>query len=243
MHSFVSAVTRNLAAAALAIIPFIAVADDMPGEYEFVKELFPGVEVTAARPAPMAGWVEIEVGPEIFYVSEDQKLLIQGEVYDIESKTSLTQASKSKARLVYVDRFGDDESILFPAAEPMAEIIVFTDIDCGYCRKFHRQIAEYNDLGITVRYLFFPRSGPGTDSWAKAEAVWCADSQQDALTAAKNNEEFATEPCDASIVARHYDAVRELGVSGTPALLTTEGQLIIGYRDPAELLEILNAEI
>ena len=67
-------------------------------------------------------------------------------------------------------------------------VTVFTDVDCGFCRKFHSQIADLNKAGVRVRYLMFPRTGPGTESWKKAEQVWCANDRRDALTRAKRGE-------------------------------------------------------
>jgi thiol:disulfide interchange protein DsbC len=104
-------------------------------------------------------------------------------------------------------------------------------------------MSDYNDLGISIRYLFFPRSGPDTDSWAKAESVWCAASRQQALTQAKNGASLPVADCGTTPIASHYKLVNELGLTGTPALFTEGGQLLIGYRDPAQLLTMLEDEI
>jgi thiol:disulfide interchange protein DsbC len=245
MKPFAHRYVPSLAALAgmLAMTVAVAASGAVPSEYRFVQELFPEVEVTNVRKSPLPGFLEMEVGADIFYVTEDGKYLIQGEVYDIATKVSLTENAKTGARLAVLERFGDDKSILFAAAEPVTTITVFTDIDCGYCRKLHREIAEFNDKGISVRYLFFPRSGPATESWAKAEAVWCADAQQEALTMAKNNVEVESADCDAGVVAEHYAAVEELGLRGTPAILTESGALVIGYRTADEILEITSMEL
>ena len=231
--------------AAIAALLFIAPlrASDLPAEYQFIAELFPDVQINDVRTAPIDGFLELEIGADVFYLSEDGQYLLQGEIYDVPTKVNLTETSKARARMAFVERFGDAESIVFEAEEEVAEVVVFTDIDCGYCRKLHREMTAYNDAGISIRYLFFPRSGPGSASWAKAEDVWCAESQQEAMTAAKNNEEFDSADCDASVVAQHYDTVQQLGLSGTPALLTSDGVLLIGYRSADELLQILNADI
>lgn len=218
-------------------------ADELPEKYKFAQALFPTIEITDIRPAPVEGLLEMTVGADIFYLSEDGKFLLQGELYDIVAKKNLSEVAKESARQPYFDRFGDDESIVFPAEDPDAEVLVFTDIDCGYCRKLHRDIQGYNDSGITIRYVFFPRSGPATESWRKAQDVWCANDRRDALTKAKNNQDFSSnKPCDGSIIAEHYKVVQDLGLTGTPALLTSSGRLIVGYRSPDELLEILQGD-
>jgi thiol:disulfide interchange protein DsbC len=215
----------------------------VPEQYEFVTGLFPDVEVTDVRESVLPGFLEMEVGADIFYVTADGKYLMQGDVYDIATKVNITDNAKTGSRIAILEQFDDSKSILFAADDPITTVTVFTDIDCGYCRKLHREIQDYNDLGISVRYLFFPRSGPGTESWAKAESVWCAESPKAALTLAKNNEEIVSAPCDASVVAEHYGVVDELGLRGTPAIITQTGVLLIGYKSPAELLEIIAADV
>jgi len=240
MTSFFS---RCIPALMIALLALPLRAADLPDEYQFIADLFPEVEIGEVRDAPIEGFLELEIGADIFYLSDDGKYLLQGEIYDVPTKVNLTETSKARARMAFVEQFGDAESIVFAADEEVAEVVVFTDIDCGYCRKLHREMASYNEAGISIRYLFFPRSGPGSPSWSKAEDVWCADSQQEAMTMAKNNEDFESTDCDASIVAQHYDTVQQLGLSGTPALLTDDGILLIGYRSADELLEIINADI
>jgi thiol:disulfide interchange protein DsbC len=116
---------------------------------------------------------------------------------------------------------------------------VFTDIDCGYCRKLHSQIAEYNKQGIRVRYLFYPRSGPGTESWQKAEAVWCATNRNEALTRAKNGEEIKSAKCPSDIVARDWELGHKLAVEGTPSILLPNGEMLPGYLPPTQLARAL----
>ncbi len=230
-------------ASGLLFMGFQAQAGDLPPEYAFVQEIFPSVEITEVRPSPVDGVLEMVVGADIFYITSDGRYLLQGELFDIKNKVSVTEKAKQSTRLNYVNRFDDDRSILFAADDPVAEVLVFTDIDCGYCRKLHRQMDGYLENGISIRYLFFPRSGPDTASWSKAETVWCAESRQDAMTRAKNNEKVESDDCDASIVASHYKVGGELGLTGTPALLTKEGALIVGYRSPDELLELLGEDM
>jgi len=245
MKSVISSLVSAAATAGLIVAAGVGsvAASELAPEHEFLKELFPQTEISAVNDAPFAGFYEMKVGADVFYVSKDGSFLIQGEVYDIETKLNLTESSKANTRKAYASRFNDEQSIVFPAENPIGEVVVFTDIDCGYCRKLHREMANYHEKGISIRYVFFPRSGPGSSSWQKAEAVWCAESQAAAMTQAKNNEEVQSEPCDASIIDEHYAVVNELGLSGTPALLTERGDLIIGYRSAEELIKIINLEI
>jgi len=230
--------------AAIALAGFLmpAAHAEVPAEYAFVNDALPGLDIELVQPSPAPGYLEVHNGPNIFYISEDGGYLFVGNLIDVEDETNLTEISKSAKRTGYVEKFGDEQSIVFAAENEIAEVVVFKDIDCGYCRKLHREIADYNKAGISIRYLFFPRSGPNTASWEKAENVWCSENQQEAMTRAKNNEAVEAPECDASVIAEHYAAVNELGLNGTPALLVEDGSLIIGYRSAEELLEILDPD-
>ena len=118
---------------------------------------------------------------------------------------------------------------------------MFTDVDCSWCRRLHSQIADYNRLGVRVRYLAWPRSGPATESWVRAENVWCAANKTDALSRAKRGEPVKTASCSANPVQREWDLGRELGLRGTPGLILPDGELVPGYLPPADLLKHLQA--
>ena len=223
----------------LALFTIQAVAAELPEEYAFVQDVLPGVEVTSVAPTVINGLLEVAVGAEIYYVSQDGKYFMQGEIMDLDTRTNLTEQSRTIARGIYLANFSDDTAITFAAKDEKYKVLVFTDIDCPYCRKLHREINNYNERGITVQYLFFPRSGPGTDSWAKAEAVWCSESQQEAMTNAKGGEAIEAEDCGETVVAEHYKLGKDLGIAGTPAIFTESGELIVGYRSADELLVLL----
>jgi thiol:disulfide interchange protein DsbC len=116
-------------------------------------------------------------------------------------------------------------------------VTVFTDIDCGFCRKFHNQIADLNKAGVRVRYMMFPRTGPGTESWKKAEQVWCAADRRDALTRAKRGETVKSKNCGDTAIKTQYDMGSDLGVEGTPAIFTQNGDYIGGFLTPEELVQ------
>jgi thiol:disulfide interchange protein DsbC len=126
--------------------------------------------------------------------------------------------------------------IVFSPDEVEATVSVFTDIDCTFCRRLHAQIDQYMEQGIEVRYFLYPRNGPTSPSWAKAENVWCANDRNEALTLAKLDKEFPTRTCDASIVSTHYAIGQDVGLRGTPAIVLDNGTLFSGYM-PAEQLK------
>ena len=217
-----------------------AVADD---EYSAVEEriraLAPNAGSIAISETPIEGVLMVQVSGDIVYATTDGKYLIQGRVIDLETREDLTEGAKAEVRKELMAGIDTSRQIAFAPENPEYELTVFTDIDCGYCRKLHQQVAEYNEQGISIRYMAFPRAGIGSRSYEKAVSVWCADDPQEAMTQAKAGSDPAPAQCDNPIAAQ-YQLGMELGVSGTPALLTNDGQLIPGYVAPEQLKQRLD---
>jgi thiol:disulfide interchange protein DsbC len=202
----------------------------------WIAAQFPELDPDSVRPTPIPGIYEIMIGERVAYVSEDAKYMFQGDIYDLGTEENLTEQRRADARLDAIDAVGESNMIIFAPDKPAEHTItVFTDLDCGYCRKLHREIAQYNAAGFRVRYLFFPRSGPNTESWAKADAVWCADDRNDALTRAKRGEVIESEDCGPTPTSQHYRLGQSFGIRGTPAIITDHGVLVPGYLPAAEL--------
>lgn len=223
----------------LSSAPVVCATDANEIDYDKILEVFPELSRGAISPSPMPGIYRIMMGGQISYVSADGRYLLQGDVYDIEEERNLTEMHRETARQSAIDRIGENRMIVFRPEEVRHSVTVFTDIDCGYCRKLHRQIDAYNERGIEVRYLFFPRSGPDTESWFKAESVWCADDRNSALTQAKSGASIDSVECSPTPVEEHYQLGRSIGIRGTPAIVAQGGELIPGYVSPNELLEHL----
>lgn len=207
---------------------------------QLAKKL-PGAKPEDVRPTPIAGIYEISMGSSTAYISADGKYLISGDLYEIASKTNLTEERRSEGRVKGLATLKDADLIVFASATPVKHTItVFTDTDCGYCRKLHSEIAELNKLGIRVRYAAYPRGGPGTEGWVTAEAVWCAKDRRAALTRAKLGEPVAGATCGTTPVASQYKLGEEMGVNGTPAIFTESGNYIGGYLPPQKLATYLD---
>jgi len=206
-----------------------------------LQSLAPGMEVGRIGESPIPGYREVAIGARVVYVSNDGKRLIQGNVLDLETRESLTQASEAGLRKDMLAAYGEDSRITFAAAEPKYEITVFTDIDCGFCRRMHSEIAEYNRRGITVNYLFYPRSGLGSESFQKAVDVWCATDRRKAMTDAKAGRPVPTAAAGCvNPVTRDYDLGRRIGLDGTPAVYSADGTQIGGYVAPDEMITRLD---
>ncbi len=199
------------------------------------------VKLEDIRPSPIAGLYEVRSGAEVGYVSEDGRFYVDGDVFDMASKHNLTEERRKQGRVAVLAGVADGDAIVFAPAGPVRHTLtVFTDVDCTYCRRMHKEIAEFNRLGIRVRYLMFPRNGPGTEAWKKAEAVWCSPDRREALTRAKRGEAITAGRCETPVAA-HYALGRELGVRGTPGIFTDKGEYLAGYMPAANMAEYLSA--
>jgi thiol:disulfide interchange protein DsbC len=200
----------------------------------------PGAKVDDLRASPIPGIYEFAQGAEIAYVSSDGKYAIDGDLIDIASRDNLTEKTRRTERAKLIGSVPESQMVVFAPKDPKYTVTVFTDVDCGYCRKLHSQIADYNRLGIKVRYMFYPRSGPNTESWEKAEQVWCSPNRQDALTKAKLDQAISgPKHCAGSPVAREYALGQDVGVRGTPAIVLDDGEMLPGYLPPAMLVQHL----
>ena len=198
-----------------------------------------GLKLEDVRMSPVNGVFEVTHGADISYLSSDGRYAILGDLIDLDSDANLSEGRRRGIRARIIETVPESEMLVFSPKDPKYTITVFTDIDCGYCRRLHSQIAEYNKLGIRVRYMFFPRSGPDTDSWHKAEAVWCASNRNEALTRAKNGENITSPKCPAEIIKRDYELGNKLNVTGTPAIFLASGEMLPGYAPPGELAHYL----
>jgi thiol:disulfide interchange protein DsbC len=216
-------------------------ADQADAVRAAMHKLLPGIPVDSVQETPMQGLYEVTLGPQIYYMSGDGRYLLDGRLLDVERGEDLTEASRSKARLGTLQKVTDDQTVMFAPEDPEFTVTVFTDIDCGYCRKLHQNIDGYNDKGIGVRYMFFPRSGLNTPSYDKAVSVWCADDRNQALTDAKAGKPVESRTCD-NPVAEQLEMGKALGVRGTPAIFLDDGQMVPGYVPPAKLSALLQSK-
>ncbi len=203
---------------------------------------FPGSKPADFRPSQVAGIYEYAQGADIIYVSADGKHAFVGDLFDVAKETNLSEARRREARRQLMQAVPESQMLVFSPKQPRHTVTVFTDIDCGYCRKLHGEIAKYNELGIRVRYLFYPRTGPDTESWDKAVAVWCSPNRNDSLTRAKRGETIRAARCSDAPVARDFELGQEMGLQGTPAIVLASGEMLPGYVPPAMLARRLEAE-
>ena len=207
-----------------------------------------GFKVDSIKASPMAGVVEVITDQGLFYASADGNFLLHGKMYGLgDNVSNLTEESLAQVRVDGMAKFSDS-MIVFPAKNEKHVVTVFTDITCGYCRKMHDQIEDYNDRGITVRYLAYPRSGVKDRSGQYSQgfkdlrSIWCHEDPQQALTKAKSGSNVAARICDKPI-EEEFDFGRQVGVSGTPAIILANGMMVPGYQDPSKLSSLLETAL
>ena len=207
-----------------------------------LKTLNPELEVASVSESGIDGVVLVELaGGGLLYGTSDGRHVIEGSLYwlgngGIVNLTEQRRAVKRRELLAGVD--AEDMVVFSPDEPPKASVAIFTDVDCGYCRKLHMEMEEINALGIEVRYLAFPRAGPGSRSYEKIVSAWCAKDAQQAITELKMGGSIPDRSC-ANPVMDQYELGQAMGVTGTPAIITEEGALLPGYVPAAELAAAL----
>lgn len=240
---------RLIATTSLAVLAGLfataTIADD--GELEKVRatvsEAFAGIDPDDIFASEIDGWYTIRKGAIIAYISSDGRYLLQGDLIDLEAQENLSEKSRNAARVKMMTNVDDAELIVFSPDEVKHSVSIFTDIDCTFCRRLHAQIDEYMAEGIEIRYFLYPRSGPASASWVKAERVWCADNRNEALTLAKLDKDFESHDCNTAPVSSHFAIGQDVGLRGTPAIVLEDGTLFSGYLPPKQLTEAIESTI
>lgn len=210
-----------------------------------LKGVIPDANVTSVTPSPMAGIYQVNSSNyEPLLVSADGRYLIQGELLEVQGNRIVSVSDRLMAaeRKQVLAAVNPQQMVVFPAIGKMkSAVYVFTDVDCGYCRKFHEGVPELNKRGIEVRYLAYPRSGPDSALGTKLTNVWCAPDPQKAMTQAKKGTPVAAgAPLCKSPVAAQHELGTRIGVRGTPAIFDLEGMQLGGYLSADALTKALN---
>ena len=207
---------------------------------EGLKNILPdGTVIELIEPSPIPGIYAVYYGDlQPIYVTQDGSFFIYGDIYkiNINSISNITEKSVAERRKLILQNIPTEELISFKSSNEQFSVIVFTDVDCGYCRKLHNQIDEYNSLGISINYAAFPRSGLGTSAFTKMVGAWCSDNPKDSMTKLKNNSTLDISFCENQPVSKQYIIGKKLGVDGTPAIFSMDGEMFPGYIEPEELL-------
>lgn len=218
--------------------------DEKSGGFEqLIKSLtthFPDAHKDDIHPTPIKGILEFTHGPTVIYVTEDGRYLFSGDIIDTADQyKNITEKSRRQARVNAIKDLKPSQTIDFVPEQAKHTVTVFTDVDCTYCRKFHAHVAELNKRGIGVKYLAFPRGGPGSKGFDKTVSVWCAKDPKEAITLAKQGKDITQSVCENHSVDLEFQMGIMMGVTGTPSIVLENGVIIPGYLTPDKLEEVL----
>ena len=240
IHTLIISALLALAATATAL------AQDVTDRMAASLSGFAGqaIAVESVRPSPAPGIVEVQIenGPLLYATADGNYFFLNGDLHQtsLDGAVNLTEERRSVARTAQLAAVSIDDMVVFsPEGEVRDYVSVFTDVTCFYCQKLHREVDELNAKGIEVRYLAFPRGGMGSDGAKKLATAWCADDQQTTLTELKAGVDLPVNDCADNPIAAQYQLGQDMGVSGTPAIITSSGMMIPGYRPAADLAAVL----
>lgn len=220
----------------------VAFAQDFSQMEKGIKALQPTSKITSIEKTTIPGLFEVRMEDfEPVYMTEDGRHFIMGTLLEITANgrvTNHTQEKLRQERQQLLSRIPLSDAIVFKPAKPKKVIWVFTDVECGYCRKFHAEVPEYNAAGIEIRYVAYPRGGLESDAFKKMSSIWCHQDRAGALTKVKAGGEIAETNCP-NAVAAQYRLGQAMSVQGTPAVFTESGEQIGGYLTPEQMKKAL----
>lgn len=221
----------------MTLIPLQAFADNKQIE-EKIKKQFPQLTVDEITASPIDGLYQVNASGNIVYVTKDGRFLVAGDIYDLnDAQNNLTETARKKTRLNSLKSIDEASMIVFAAKKPEYVVTVFTDVDCSYCRKLHTDVKTLNDLGVTIRYLAFPRTGPDSPTAEKMNKIWCMKDKKQAFNNANEDKPVEGTICPNNGVLRGYELGTAMGINGTPTLVFEDGTVFPGYLAADKIVE------
>ncbi len=225
----------------IAIIYFSASLPVQAGQADIKKtmaEILPNVPIKSIKPTAIAGLFEVRIGTQVYYITSNGQFLIDGDIIDMRSQQNLTTIARAQIRLEMINAVSENKMIIYEPGKTKRTITVFTDVDCTYCRKFHKHVPTLVKGGIRIRYIVFPRDGLSTSTYRKSVSVWCSRDRKKALSFAKSGGELVYRTCN-NPIAEHYKLAGRVGITGTPTLMMDDGRIWSGYLSPNKLFSLL----
>lgn len=173
----------------------------------------------------------------VFYVTEDGKYLTEGPIYDMSKKTPVNIANSENVKLIASI---DKNAIVYKAKNEKYVVSVFTDYTCSYCKKFHEEIDQYLDAGISIHYFAFPRKGLNSEVAKNMQSIWSVRDRKTAFDNAYKTGSVSPASSMIPYIQMQYTVGVKLGISGTPAIVLPNGQLVGGYVPVEQLLDMLD---
>ena len=197
---------------------------------------FPKIDEVTKTPIP--GIYEVRVGTDVLYADENGDHLIQGALIDTRNKVNLTDARVEKLTAIDFSTLPLKDAVVMKQGNGTRKLAVFVDPNCGYCKRFERDLESVKD--VTIYAFLYPILGP--DSTAKSRDIWCNKDagktwrawMLDGVTPPK-----AMGSCDAKALERNLALGQKYRVQGTPALVFENGVRKPGALPAAEVEKLL----
>ncbi|TQV64190.1 MAG: DsbC family protein [Halothiobacillaceae bacterium] len=233
---------RLILASALALTTSLPALADATADAlaKTLKERMPGMPLTSVTATPVPGIYEVVAGPDVVYMTGDARYMFQGALIDFEQRKNLTEARLTGIRADMLRQIKDEDTVIYAAeGETRYTITVFTDPSCPYCRKLHNEVPELNKQGVKVRYVLYPRAGLESPIGKSSIGIMCAKDRKAELDKSLGGQSVSLPACDKHPLARQLELGAQMGLEGTPFIVTDSGQVIPGYRPAAELVKML----
>jgi thiol:disulfide interchange protein DsbC len=202
-----------------------------------VHAAFPDLVVETIKKSPVSGLYQLTSGPAVLYASNDGRYLVAGDVLDlakVDDDRNVTESARRDARVSVLKKLDPKEMVIYRPKAVKAVVTVFTDADCGYCRKLHAEIPALIDLGVELRYLAYPRQGKGSATYTKMESIWCSTDRKNMMTKVMQGEHIQPLTCR-NTIPEQLILGQKLGISGTPTLVFADGTVWGGYLSAEKL--------
>ena len=208
-----------------------------------LKAAIPGIPLTSVTPTPVAGIYEVVAGPDVIYMSGDGKYMFQGVLVDFDARKNLTEERRVGIRADLLKQVKDEDTIIYaPMGTPKHTITVFTDPSCPYCRKLHAEVPELVKNGVKVRYVLYPRAGLDSPIGKTSIGIMCAKDRKAEMDKSLAGQTLNLPTCDKHPLAQQLELGGQLGLEGTPYIVTDSGVVISGYRPAADILKVLDGK-
>jgi thiol:disulfide interchange protein DsbC len=189
--------------------------------------------------APIPGLFEVRVGTSVYYTDPAGDYLVNGDVLDLRQKRNLTEERKNKLMAIAFDDLPVKDAFVVTRGTGKRKLAVFQDPNCGYCKKFERDLQKVDN--VTIYMFLYPVLGP--DSVDKSRNIWCAKDKarawQDWMVRDVAAPAAPAPGCDASALERNRDFGRKHQITGTPTLVFADGNRVPGAIGVAQVEKLL----
>jgi len=205
-----------------------------------LTQQFPGASIASVQKTPYSGLFEVYLDGQLIYVDAKAQYVFAGEVIDLKSRSNLTQARLNQLQAVKWDTLPLGDALKTVKGKGERKLVVFSDVDCPYCRKFEAELAKVDN--ITVYTFLYPIEGLHPKAVQTSKQIWCAPDRNKAWDEYIAN---GSEPKNDGKCANPVDSTIALGgklkVSGTPTLIFANGVRVPGMVPAAQLERLLAA--